>query len=811
MERFGTHDLLRAGGTLLGSLPSEAPSNVADVLKQRLTQYYATVGREFPTMDETLEVLQLQTALEALIGSRDLIQIRTLVSIVFRWGVEPQLGRVANAIPVKNVPKSQVHAGAKIIDLTDVPDDYERLSETVSRLLRLSFSKDAQSSLLQTAVTSALLNKHLADLLKPSIVLGWLPKNLATDTVKPIDSVRPAVMQLLAILPAAQTIAAFGSILSDNSITLPIRQLLRPEGVAGLLTAMFGEEDVSGEDAPLEKLEHVARLLDTVPASMKPEDYYTSVPPTYRRAIAFALSRMLASEEIKKTTTSPQAPGAAPEPTPSEALDILQTLLTNADPSPTFISSLLTPIATKVSDPALKESVRGFLVTWGRVVSASEGIDALWEVVLGEGGEWKADVAGNLARSEMYESGELDTDANLFDLRPDPAQFVRYLKSIERSDVSSELFVRLLEAYREMKAQSASDPLQTLLYLQLILQMQTQLATDDSASSILNKPDHILSFIKHALESAVRKPREWQGLHLEDLRIVEEEENEVPNRRGAPRSICQNRPELNDIFSLLEPLSKDSSDTIRPLAREARMVMTARLASASAQSSSRKSRKSSGDEETPQETYQKALNSCKIPSVQDDDSYMYLNAVQGLSAMVDGYGKEVLRGLVRTYCEGTEGVGKGDHDAAGSGHAHAGGEALGQVVRRCGDALPAYVDILVPPLFRVARTSDLPTTLRTSAISLLALCAKTNSLALLPYAADLAEAMVDLLQVETVPATQGQRRTGDEKEGDTPPPYTPDTMDAQPTRAALHFMTLLIQACATRLYDSDAGVTGSAH
>ena len=63
----------------------------------------------------------------------------------------------------------------------------------------------------------------------------------------------------------------------------------------------------------------------------------------------------------------------------------------------------------------------------------------------------------DLKRAE--EAGELDADANLFDLRPDPARFVRYLKSIERSDISSELFVRLLEAYREVKAQTDSDPL----------------------------------------------------------------------------------------------------------------------------------------------------------------------------------------------------------------------------------------------------------------------------------------------------------------------------------------------------------------
>lgn len=63
----------------------------------------------------------------------------------------------------------------------------------------------------------------------------------------------------------------------------------------------------------------------------------------------------------------------------------------------------------------------------------------------------------DLRRAE--EAGELDADANLFNLRPDPTQFVRYLKSIGRSDISSEIFVRLLEAYREVKAQAESDPL----------------------------------------------------------------------------------------------------------------------------------------------------------------------------------------------------------------------------------------------------------------------------------------------------------------------------------------------------------------
>ena len=69
-------------------------------------------------------------------------------------------------------------------------------------------------------------------------------------------------------------------------------------------------------------------------------------------------------------------------------------------------------------------------------------------------------------------------------------------------------------------------------------------------------------------------------------------------------------------------------------------------------------------------------------------------------------------------------------------------------------------DSLIPPLFALVRGSYLPTTLRTSALSLLATIADTADLALLPYAHDIAHAMLDLLQIEGVRASvqaQGQQ------------------------------------------------------
>ena len=47
---------------------------------------------------------------------------------------------------------------------------------------------------------------------------------------------------------------------------------------------------------------------------------------------------------------------------------------------------------------------------------------------------------------------------NFLDLYPDPAHFVQYVKSLDRLDMASELFVRLLEAYHSVDTEQDTDP-----------------------------------------------------------------------------------------------------------------------------------------------------------------------------------------------------------------------------------------------------------------------------------------------------------------------------------------------------------------
>ena len=312
--------------------------------------------------------------------------------------------------------------------------------------------------------------------------------------------------------------------------------------------------------------------------------------------------------------------------------------------------------------------------------------------------------------------------------------------------------------------------------------MQSQLSGDSSPTNILRKPEHILSFIKYALgtqatHGAASKPNKTQhsrGLGLQDLRIVEKAEGDFADsdsddepgdlgndqdesgmavtainlllailegmRRHTrfcgldmtmltanPDLSARNAPILNEIFSLLEPCTNDTSESIRGLAREARMVMTARLASSSTSWSGPRKR----EEDDPQEIYQKALKLLQDPilpvrahgllllrqlmssrprastptadaalvpaimsiflqSVQEDDSYIFLNAVQGLSAMVDAFGKEVLGSLLETYTSNLSASSVGTLSKQEVDAKVRVGEALGQVIRRCGEALGVY-------------------------------------------------------------------------------------------------------------------------
>ena len=203
-----------------------------------------------------------------------------------------------------------------------------------------------------------------------------------------------------------------------------------------------------------------------------------------------------------------------------------------------------------------------------------------------------------------------------------------------------------------------------------------------------------------------------------------------------PNLSAQSAPVLDEILEDVGRLAKTPSESIRTLAREARMVLTVRLASASTTVPSGPAREP--EEHRIRSTYQRALKLLQdallpvrahgllllrelvttragtaphemvrtlepairdvfLQAVQDDDSYIFLNAVQGLAALADSFGSEALGGLVGIYTGGLQGVGVGALTQQDVDMRLRVGEALGEVIRRCGETLPRYGQFLSSP------------------------------------------------------------------------------------------------------------------
>jgi len=158
-----------------------------------------------------------------------------------------------------------------------------------------------------------------------------------------------------------------------------------------------------------------------------------AAPPAYRRAGAFSISRLLVGESknreeylsillprihkpfLQVTELPPR--DDFPEPKQlgtNDCISTLQIILINTDPSPVLISTLFTPIASalyailecldskKTTEPTLKETTKGLLGTWSRIVSAQEVERVCWGVIEGEGGNWKVDIAGEIIQTARY-------------------------------------------------------------------------------------------------------------------------------------------------------------------------------------------------------------------------------------------------------------------------------------------------------------------------------------------------------------------------------------------------------------------------
>ncbi|KZT60762.1 hypothetical protein CALCODRAFT_492023 [Calocera cornea HHB12733] len=675
--------------------------------------------------------------------------------------------------------------------------------------------------------------------------------------------------------------------------------ILRPDGPRALMDIVFGEQGGDVEDVTLPKLEQVARTLSSAPNRMNVATYYARVlprlfailqpspteplppvpvPASHVRAAAFTISRMFRTRRemmMGLTASTLRAPFLPPThpynvpgsteadtPTPVHALKTLSILLSNADPSPDLFSAVLGDIVPqlwglheflgeqKTADPVVRELVDGLLNGWARVVGKDSAISGWIRVVemwkgwgYDEKWEWALGADGPYIREEQPGSS-----GDPLGQHPDPKKVVDRLRAAGRKDVNAEFFVRMLDKYGEVHAKHG-DTADAMLYLQYVVAM-----ADTMGHSILEKPEHVLSFILHAMDSTVKRIPDakgplqktskspWQVVEGdsddEDTNGEEEEEEEEEHEdeeghdtlastavtlllavlEGASSSVPDeitpmtahpanvtfppsSIPILNSIYEHLEPLTNHPSQAVAEAARDARLVLTARRA-ASMRATPAKDDDVDQTRQKALETYQEALRLVQDPilpvrahgltllrqlispprnrpgtteelsidpalvpgildvfitAVQDDDSYVYMNAVQGLSAMLQGptgvynKGSWVFQRLVDLYVKDLQ----PNPTTADLDKRLRIGEAISQALTKVGPRVQAYIQHIIPAMLSVTRDTAYPTVLRGSSLSIISQCVAADALAMLPFYTDLVSSLLDLLSLEMV--TRGSK------------------------------------------------------
>lgn len=529
---------------------------------------------------------------------------------------------------------------------------------------------------------------------------------------------------------------------------------------------------------------YIPFLLETLFGLIAPET--ANHPMVYTHTAAYVVHHLwsttpIAVEWLRHHIHDPWNPTARDGVVmPSDRVQALARTLTQlvlqAPPSPEFTDFVVGPILPQLfalyavlapqqqpkliakkaeAAPGLSADIKLLLSSWGKVVAKDDGVKGVWAIIT-DGRGWPVSEDGrvlhwqrvgdaaqlvyshpDLADPPDVKVEDMDVDVGVddddmlgqFDVAPDPPALAGLLKEFERADVSSEVFLKVLDEWRVRAQAEDQDPVQSLLFLRLTLAMMEVLG-----DKVLTNPEHVLSFVEGALNDEVQalahrkaskdKPLieevgaddeeaslpELTAEGVEQMGLVETaislllatlEANEKLNHATAAI--------LHPISAHLESLSSSPSSNIRQLAREATLVLLVRRSA---------SLSSEGQVSEAIATYRRALTLVSDPilpvrahglvllrdlvfrkdydpaltpsimevymqAIQEKDSYIYLNAVKGLAGMAEALGKEIFRALVRIY--------RGDGEMAGDklDKALRVGEVLGMIIRRAGKAFAA--------------------------------------------------------------------------------------------------------------------------
>lgn len=125
-----------------------------------------------------------------------------------------------------------------------------------------------------------------------------------------------------------------------------------------------------------------------------------------------------------------------------------------------------------------------------------------------------------------------------------------------------------------------------------------------------------------------------------------------------------------------------------------------------------------------------------LDCIEDEDSFIYLNAIKGVTALTDVFPDQTIAQFVLRYM----------NQGLALDYRLRIGEALQQTIQRWGEAFPKHADIILPGVMNVL--NDTLVEMRMSSLSLLSKIAEVDALSLIKVISQIVEYLLSLLQME---------------------------------------------------------------
>ncbi|KAI9469900.1 MAG: hypothetical protein EXX96DRAFT_587901 [Benjaminiella poitrasii] len=564
-------------------------------------------------------------------------------------------------------------------------------------------------------------------LLKPkgvSIVLDF--------TIGQVDQLQLAQLESIAklILSVPQQMASIESYYAV--ITPQLLELLEREPMTSptcqAVTFIIGR--IIAKHASLAKTYIVDKIVGPLLSAWTREDYDGD------QMTADGMDQIALSEdELMKLLNTLHRVLIGGEPSP----DVLQTFLASSVPCLYHLYGF-----TVKSKSGLRETVLELLSTYFRITTHSDAIRELKKVVFDKvdlSGARVGYFAPGPTGGVVLRLRKAPKPLGGNEVPIDVDTLIEFLQGIENQDLCGDFFVFLLNEYSSLQSRRSVDPKVILLTLQLIMGMLDTigpaiLGKPAQIISFANNviEDHVERMMGSTKEQENKKPSMGfpdianivnqetleEELH-DDQFSIEDDFESLVLAINLLRAVIHENDELDNqavqLLTLsLEPLKKlenHSLELVQAAVNELLLAITSYLSAQKMSSSVTKS-----SLETSKQKYRDAMKSLQddllpirahgmgmlkemalakdplvssgeglsqlldifIRLVQDEDSYIYLNAVKGLSAMTDAYGNEIIKKLGDIYKDDQQ---KLDNRLRI-------GEALLQTIQRCGDALGKY-------------------------------------------------------------------------------------------------------------------------